>query len=255
MRRWWGWVGRAAFSAALACVLGAAEVAAGEQGARATNAKPPTQEVSTGIDLTQNSWSAYVGYTSTFGRSIRHDGWRYRITSGYGEYSYSSRRWTGANVIVVPFEGTMVFADVLLGYQQTFGPLTLKLYGGISAQDHAITPFDIENPVQGTSWGAKAAVESWLNIGDSAFAQLDLSYATANESYASRLRLGYRLWPQLSAGLEAGFAGSADYGTGRAGAFVRYEQPFGEMSVSGGMAGDRSETTGAYGTLNFLLRF
>lgn len=253
MRRW-GWVGRAALSAAAVSVVLGPRMA-GAEDRRLAEPKPPTSEVSGGVDVTAHSWSVYTGFTSTFGSSIRKDGWRYRITGGYGEYSYTSTRWTGASVIVVPFDGTVTFADALIGYQQTFGALTLKVFGGVAMQDIAITPFDVENRVQGQAWGIKAAVETWLNLGERAFGQLDLSYTTTNESYASRLRLGYKIWPQLSAGVEAGLAGSEDYGSGRAGAFVRYENALGEVSLSAGAAGDRSDVTGAYGTVNFLYRF
>lgn len=253
MRRW-GWVHCAAFGAAAAYIVLGSQTAGADTG-RAPQRKVPASEVSAGTDVTAHGWSAYTGFTSTFGGSILKDGWRYRITSGYGQYSYASTRWTGAAVVVVPFEGTVTFADALVGYQQTFGALTLKLFGGVSVQNHAVTPFDIENSVQGLSWGGKAVLETWLDIGERAFGQLDLAYTTAHGSYAGRLRLGYKIAPQLSAGLEAGLAGSADYASGRAGAFVRYEAAFGEVSLSAGAAGDRSDTTGAYATLNVLYRF
>lgn len=244
----------AAQGAAVAFVVPGSHIAgAAEKGA--PEPKPPVWEVSGGADVTAHSWSLYTSVTSTFGSSVLTDGWRYRITAGTGAYSYSSPRWTGASVIVVPFDGTVTFADALVGYQKTFGALTLKLFGGIAMQDNVITPFDIENPVQGQAWGAKAVVETWLNLGERTFGQLDFGYATVNESYAARLRLGYKIWPQLSAGIEAGLSGSEDYGSGRAGAFVRYEAAFGELSVSAGAAGDRSDMTGAYGTVNLLYRF
>lgn len=252
--RGWGWVRLAAIAAALLCVGARADIAASDD-ARASRPRVPTSEVSGGIDVATHSWSAYSTFTSTFGSSIRADGWRYRTTGGYGEYSYSSSRWTGASVVVVPFDGTVTFADVLLGYQQTLGPLTVKLFAGLAIADHVIKPVDIENSVQGFSWGAKGALETWLNIGDRTFGQLDLAYATVNQSYYGRLRLGYKFAPEFSAGLEGGFAGGEDYTSGRVGGFVRYEAPFGELSVSAGAAGDRSNASGAYGTVNILFRF
>ena len=156
------------------CVVLGSHVAGAGDG-RVPQLKPPTSEVSAGIDVTAHSWSVYSGFTSTFGGSILKDGWRYRITGGYGEYNYTSTRWTGASAIVVPFDGSVTFADILVGYQQTFGALTVKLFGGAAVQDHAITPFDVENRVQGQAWGAKGVVETWLNLGERAFGQLDLS--------------------------------------------------------------------------------
>lgn len=215
----------------------------------------PTQELSGGADATAHSWTAYTGITSTFGSDIRQDGWRFRAVSGYGQYSYTSRQWNGRTIITIPFDGTTVFADIVLGYQHKFGPLTVKAFAGATAQNQSVTPFDIESQLQGWSWGAKGALETWLDIGDTAFAQLDIAMTTAHDSYNGRLRVGYRILPQLSVGLEAGLMGNVEYEAGRLGAFIRYEAGFGEVSLSGGAAGDRSDITGAYGTINALYRF
>ena len=215
----------------------------------------PTLEASAGADVTAHSWSAYTGLTTTFGGSLLEDGWRIRLGGGYGGYSYSSTRWTGSAVVVVPFDGTVTFADALIGYQQQWGALTLKVFAGAVAQHNSMTPIDVESSVHGTRWGAKGAVETWLNIGANAFAQLDLAYATIYDAYGSRLRLGYKITPQLSVGPEAGLNGNIDYDSGRIGAFVRYDAALGEVSISAGGAGDRSEVTGGYATINALLRF
>ena len=212
-------------------------------------------ETSGGADVTAHSWSVYAGLTSSIGGNLLHDGWRIRLGGGYGEYSYSSTRWIGSAVIVVPFDGTVTFADALVGYQQQWGALTLKLFAGVVVQHNGVAPIDFESSVLGTRWGAKAAVEAWLNVSANAFAQLDLTYATIYDAYGSRLRLGYKFAPLLSAGPEAGLNGNIDYDSGRLGAFVRYEAAPGEISVSAGAAGDRSEVTGGYATINALLRF
>ncbi len=215
----------------------------------------PAFEVSAGADVTAHSWSVYSGLTSSIGGSLRESGWRIRLSGGYGAYSYSSTRWTGSAVVVVPFDGTVTFADALIGYQQQWGALTLKMFAGAMAQHNSVTPIDIESRVHGSHVGAKGAVEAWLDIGTSAFAQLDLTYATIYDTYGSRLRLGYKVSPQFSVGPEAGLDGNVDYDSGRIGAFVRYDGTRGEISVSAGGAGDRSEVTGGYATINALLRF
>ncbi|MFM9849422.1 MAG: cellulose biosynthesis protein BcsS [Hyphomicrobiaceae bacterium] len=215
----------------------------------------PTLEASAGADVTAHGWAVYSSLMSSIGGSLLEDGWRIRLGGGYGAYSYSSTRWTGSTVVVVPFDGTVTFADALIGYQQRWGALTLKVFAGAVAQHNSVTPIDVESTVRGTRWGGKGAVEAWLDIGASAFAQLDLSYATIYDTYGSRLRLGYKFTPQLSIGPEAGLNGNVDYDSGRLGAFVRYDGTRGEISVSAGAAGDRSEVTGGYATINALLRF
>ena len=66
---------------------------------------------------------------------------------------------------------------------------------------------------------------------------MDLSWSTLHDIYGARARLGWRLWPQLSVGVEGGATGSWDYDTARVGGFVRYEWATGELSVSGGVYG------------------
>lgn len=215
----------------------------------------PTLEASAGADATAHGWSIYSGLTASIGGSLLENGWRIRLGGGYGEYAYSSTRWTGSTVVVVPFDGTVTFADALVGYQQRWGALTLKLFAGVVAQHNGVTPIDFESSVRGTRWGGKGALEAWLDIGADAFGQLDLTYATLHESYGARLRLGYKFTPQLSVGPEAGVNGNIDYDSGRIGAFVRYDAALGEVSISAGAAADRSEVTGGYATINALLRF
>jgi hypothetical protein len=165
-----------------------------------TSQKAPTLEASAGADVTAHSWSVYSGLTSSIGGSLWENGWRIRVGGGYGEYGYSSTRWTGSAVVVVPFDGTVTFADALIGYQQQWGALTMKMFAGVAAQHNSVTPIDIESSVHGSRVGAKGAIEAWLDVGTSAFAHLDLSYTTIYDTYASRLRLGYKFTPQLSVG-------------------------------------------------------
>lgn len=212
----------------------------------------PTLEASAGADVAAHSWSVYSGLTASIGGSLYENGWRLRLAGGHGGYSYSSRPWDAdaQTPVTVSYDGSMTFADALAGYQQQLGALTLKVFGGAAMQHNTVTPVDPNSTTRGTRWGAKGAVEAWLDIGTRTFAQLDLSYATVYDTYGSRLRLGYKLTPQFSIGPEAGLHGSIDYDHGRAGAFVRYESEMGEISISGGAAGEDG-----YATVNALLRF
>jgi hypothetical protein len=84
--------------------------------------------------------------------------------------------------------------------------------------------------------------------------------------YTSRIRLGWKLWPELSVGFEGGAGGPLaptlpttwQNGMARAGAFLRYEWASGEVSISGGLssAGDaRHGHTDPFGTVSVLTRF
>lgn len=212
-------------------------------------------QIMAGGEATRHSWSIYVGSTTAFVTDVRADGFKLRGGAGYGAYDYASPRWDGRKKIPVAFEGAQAYSDVLFGYQHTFGKWIVKGFAGITQDRHAITPYDIENPVQGTKYGFKGALETWLTIGEYAFVQSDANWSQVFQTYAARIRAGYRLHPAWSVGAELGATGNAVYDAGRLGGFLRLEWNFGEVSISAGGAGDRSGLTGPYGALAFMIRF
>src|SRR5262249_547791 len=136
------------------------------------------------------------------------------------------------------------------------GPLTLKAFAGAVYTNENYLLNDIDEGSPGQFAAARVLVESWLNLGPNAFAQVDAGWTSRLDAISARARLGLRVMPDISLGPELGYwsagreAGSGRDDLVRTGAFVRYEWAAGEVSLSGGLAdGD------AYGTLNFLLRF
>jgi hypothetical protein len=208
-------------------------------------------EVWTGVNATRHAWSSYGGVNWAPLGKLEDDGFRLRVAGGYGEYRYSG---TVAGLTQTIY-GSAGFADLLAGYQVGLGALTLKAFAGATFDDHVLTPFDASNPVSGSARGVKAAIEGWLNVTSLMWAQFDASYATAHRSYNTRLRLGYRVTPAISVGVEGGALGNAASDSGRGGGFVRYEWRGGEISASGGVSGDIAAPRNAYGTLVYLTRF
>lgn len=218
-------------------------------------------ELGLGAGVSREAWSLYSTMTVAPFGVLSEDGLRLRTTGGYGAFRYSAVRPQGGGDQLIKFRGTVSFADLLVGYHQQLGGLTLKLYGGAMATRHVIDPFDPEAEVQGTGVDAKAVLETWWTISEQAWASLDLSYGTLHESYAGRLRLGWRLIPVLSAGVEVAADGNSDGDFGRIGTFLRYEWADGEISASAGMMTDwagieKIDTRGgAYGSISWLNRF
>jgi hypothetical protein len=222
-------------------------------------------ELYSGAEAFRHAWSLYTGATwAPFG-SILEDGLRLRAAGGYGAYTYSGARAFGPTSHIVDFDGEAGFAEVLIGYHKQLGPLCLKLYGGVTLSQHRITPDDPETAIRGQGLGGKAVLESWWDMTDRAWTSLDLSWASLYDSYAARARLGWRLTPALSAGLEAGAGGNAETDIARVGAFVRYEWAGGELAASGGIANDAllqgvsnpglADASAPYATLSWLMRF
>ena len=108
----------------------------------------------------------------------------------------------------------------LLGYQFRPGRLIVKLFAGIEAEDQHIVPHDPHNSVQGRELGLRLQAETWLDISPSLFLSADAAYGTAFQEYCSLARLGLRVRPRLSLGLEGGALGNEEYDAGRAGGFT-----------------------------------
>ena len=244
-----------------------------------SQSKPFTREVWSGADVSSDVWLIYSGATIAPYSGIHENGLRLRAVAGYGQYSYqgfpSEKK----------FDATTVFADVLAGYLYRLGPLTVKGFAGVSFVDHHVTPFDTENISIDGEWGPKGVIELWYNSGPRSWSSLDLAYTSAHDTASARMRSGYRIFPELSIGVEGAFnidgqaqcklrlslqkgchldAGDTDVKSildfGRTGLFVRYEWTGGEVSVSAGGLGRVMDEDGAfnldpYVTANWIMQF
>jgi hypothetical protein len=206
------------------------------------------------------AWSVYAGGGwAPFG-GVHEDGFRVRVVLG-----------AGAQV-----SGAVSFGDLLFGYHKQLGAVTVKVFGGVTIAEHY--PAEPESMLAGMVLGPKIVGETWWSITDRAWASADLSVALPQMhadvdsadrdrvDYAGRIRLGWRLWPHLSIGLEGGAGGPMasslqttwQHSMPRAGGFVRYEWGGGEVSISGGLVGADGADTGfghAFGTVSVLTRF
>lgn len=209
------------------------------------------REVSAGADATSHVWLLYSSSTiSPFG-GIFDNGLRLRFSGGYGGYRYSAPPGASNR----SFKATTAFSDVLVGYAHRLGPLTAKAFVGAAIIGHDIRPLDDRNEVQGNEYGPKAVAELWLNLGSQGWASIDLNWTSAHETSAARLRAGYRLLTNLSAGLELGVNTNAESKDGRGGGFLRYEWDGAEISVSGGISGDIAQPTNPYATINWVMQY
>jgi hypothetical protein len=160
------------------------------------------RETWSGVDVANDNWLAYSGITVAPFSHIHEPGPRVRFSGGYGQYSYSGNRSIGPAPQIQSFSAQTYYGDALVGYLERYGPLTAKAFAGLSYIAHNVTPFDPDNLVLGDELGFKGAVELWLNIGLLGFASLDMSWSTAHDTRNARTRIGARVTPSLSAGLE-----------------------------------------------------
>jgi Cellulose biosynthesis protein BcsS len=208
-------------------------------------------EMWSGAEATRHAWSSWAGVNwSPFG-TVDRDGFRVRLGGGGGQYRYSG----SIDGVPQSIYGSSAFADLLVGYQMGLGSVTVKAFAGAAFDGHLLDPFDERNPVNAAATGAKGVLEAWVNLSLATFAQVDLGYTTAHDTYSSRVRLGYRLTDELSLGLEGGAFGNAASDNLKAGVFARYAWYGGEISASGGVSGDIAARQNPYGSLVYLKRF
>jgi hypothetical protein len=264
-------VRREVWAAALAAAASIYAVSAAAQtsgtGATAASLSVPTKltyEAAAGADGAGHSWSVYGGLTAAFFGDLREDGLRLRAGGGYGRYRYARPYFDSAQRRFVwpEFFGQQTSADLLIGYQFSFGPTTLKPYLGFTEENHRIVAgpdspiaIDDENGVQGGKRGLKVVLETWTRLSDWGFLQADVNWSQPFESYGGRARLGYFLGSGWSTGVEAAAFGNLNHDGGRAGAFLRYEWSRGEVSLSAGADGDHKHIGGGYASIGGLLRF
>lgn len=227
-------------------------------------------EIFTGADVARTVWLTYGGTTLAPFSDIHEPGLRLRFSGGYGEYVYTSRT---ANP---PFKdqeyrASTIYFDALVGYLFRLDPMTIKVFAGVNTIDHQIRPRDNINIVQGPDIGAKGVVELWLNMGSDAWGSLDLSWSQAHNTRSARARLGYRVLPHVSLGLEAAINVDAQaaykmtrelvthrstaFDYARVGAFARADWHGGEISASAGLLGDFTEQRSPYVTINWIKQF
>lgn len=206
----------------------------------------PWREISVGGTFTPNSWMLYSNSTFAPFGGLDSDGARVRLGSGYGKYKYTVPErfyYTCPKPSLicpaVPIRARVSFGDVLAGYQMSYGRFTAKAFAGVAIDTQALAPSDPNNAGAGRASGFKAVIETWTNITPTIWASVDGSWTGAHEGQSIQARLGYRLLPGLSIGIEEGKVSNVAGHQFRSGLFARYEWAGGEASLSGGVNGQR----------------
>jgi hypothetical protein len=143
-----------------------------------------------------------VGGGYAFGKGLYEAGFRLRAVGSFGGYQYDGTLLRDGAYDPVTFDGQDAFLSALVGNQFRPGALFVKLFAGIEAEDQHIVPHDPNNSVQGRELGLRLQAETWFDISQRVFLSADAGYGTAFQEYCSLVRLGYRLRPALSLGLE-----------------------------------------------------
>ncbi|MET0407858.1 MAG: cellulose biosynthesis protein BcsS [Hyphomicrobium sp.] len=277
-RSTWAAIARTIAVAAAISSPGAASAQADDETRDPNQSKYGWREVYGGVDAARDQWLAYSGMTlAPFSPDIYSNGWRLRFGGGYGQYSYDTvGPHSNCGVAVLNdicteddrqrqrLKVSHSYAEALIGYYLELGRLTAKAFAGASmSTEHHLNGGDPNHSNDGTEFGAKGALEFWLNTSDTSWSSLDLSYSTARNETASRWRVGWRATPKVSIGPELRYDKNIETGdgawNGRAGLFARYEWTGGEVSAAGGAAwwvdDWAPKDPSVYGTVSVLFQY
>lgn len=240
-------------AAALTALVATPHAASADEGI-AVKSPPSRTEIWSGADYSSRYWSAWSGIAYSPFSAMSDPGWRLRIIAGGGQFDYSGYRIDNGKIIETTLKGSSDFVEGAIGYQWQQGSWTAKLYGGVLFNE--LHPARLDARPESTSrLQPKVAFENWLNIGADWWANVDLSYATADREYWSRARLGWRIHPVASIGIEGSAQGNRYFDILRAGVFLRYDGRLGEAVIAGGIADVETHSPSAYVTFNWLGRF
>lgn len=259
---WWRsavrYLGLLATVAALCAVTTLTTARAGDVWvAKTVTAPEPSREAWAGAEAFGHVLSLYTGATLAPFGSLRQDGLRLRLVAGTSSYAYAGRRYLSTldDARTVEFTGRGAFVEAMVGYQWSLGATTVKAFAGWTETNHIIAPYDMETLVQGRAGGAKGALEIWQDLAGRAFLAVDLGYARPHGAHSERMRLGARATEAWSFGPELHRLGHAEGTTMRMGAFVRFDGPSQEGSISLGRSVYEGGDPQAYLTAQWLVRF
>lgn len=216
--------------------------------AATTAAQAESAALFTSVDVAKDSHYLYLGGVIALNGDINKDGFLARASVGIGEYDYTT---TGTKI-----NGDVVAADLMIGYQNFFSGGRVTGYIGGGYQDHDLSPADALNPVSGDEFGVKGQLEGAFDLTSNLNANIIGNYSTVNDSYWSRVRVGYDLGG-VQIGPEGLALGSDSFDQQRVGGFAGIDLGGNlNASISVGYAStDGRGSDGVYGTIGFSITF
>ncbi len=203
-----------------------------------------------GVDVSKLSFSSWVGALIGPSGDLEKSGLRVWLYGEAGEYKFSDSG--------TAFKGNFQSGDVLVGYGFEGEKYSINLLAGLNAINHTVTPFDAENPVQGTELGFKVRGDAYWTPTAQTMTYGEYEYSTAFRTYWVLQRWGLDVTDgkEIYVGPQVGFLGDQEHNQWRIGGHVS-NLKFGkvEVDVSAGYANDSVVGAGAYGYMEMRVNF
>jgi Cellulose biosynthesis protein BcsS len=150
-----------------------------------------------GIDAWRDGQFGHGGLLWSPG-GLDYDGLTVKIMAAGGIYRYRS----GAlgDVTVRGIEASM---QMLPGWRFKFDRLQVTLFGGLDVQGDVTFPYDPSHRLQGYSYGARAAIETWYEPTPKTMVAADAFVSSIDTLYSARLAFGWKINDWFYLGPEA----------------------------------------------------
>jgi hypothetical protein len=239
------------FAAALLLCTGTARAADWYTGERVPEAPKRSVAIDTAVtaDTHGSIFGTLIGTIAPFD-GLDQDGFRLRLTGVLGRYSYVGSNGIGR------VDGTQSDGSFMVGYEWVINAATVAIYVGADISDNRLSINDPNNASKGVHAGGKIAMDFYVNPTVNTMASGTVSYASANNAYYSRFKLGVAVAPQLFVGPEVLVLGDNFYSQWRAGIHLTGLRmgPM-QFGISGGYLDDKVRGHGGYGILDARLTF
>ncbi len=211
----------------------------------------PSTVLFSGFDVKEDSYFLHLGGVHAWNGDLNTDGWLLRGFVGFGEYDYNAGGALGK------VNGDVFTADLMVGYQWFDSNVRYSAYVGGNFADNDLSPNDPANSTRGSEFGAKVQLEAeTANVTDY-YVSGAASYATTNDDYWARLRVGHTVGAGYVVGPEGVLLGNDEFDQQRIGLFLKGASlgPIG-FSVSAGYAFvDGNGDDSVYGSLGASYAF
>ena len=185
--------------------------------------------VYSGFEVVKDSWFYYGGAIVALNGDMSRRGFLIQGLGGIGNYKYKNSGVPGGTV-----NGDITEGSGFLGYQFYAGNARFRTFVGVDWQDNSLHPPDPTNPVSGSETGVVGTADIEKVGPGSFYYDLYGSFTSVNNTYWSKLRLGYN-FGRIVIGPEGAFYGDENFHSERAGAFIKFKlmERF-DLTVAGG---------------------
>lgn len=140
-----------------------------------------------GLDAREYSWYTHAGTIMALNGDLGKSGLYFRAFGGGGQYNYDTGTPLNLNI-----EGTLLDADMGLGYRYLQNGWVFGVYTGLHVRDRSFNQIDPGNLIGGTDIGARFLADATGTTGPiwwNGIAQ----FSTVDSAWWTRARVGYEI--------------------------------------------------------------